>query len=97
VKRTLKASLRHARRIVITVVGATVVAIGVAMIVLPGPAFIVIPAGLAILGLEFAWARRWLAVVRQHTESAIGRARGSGSGDSAARLRDGDDDVRPPL
>ena len=66
VKRTLEASLRHARRIVITVVGATVVAVGIAMIVLPGPAFIVIPAGLAILGLEFAWARRWLAVVREH-------------------------------
>ena len=26
----------------------------------PGPAFIVIPAGLAILGIEFAWARIWL-------------------------------------
>lgn len=96
-KRTLKASLRHARRIVITVVGATVVVIGIAMIVLPGPAFIVIPAGLAILGLEFAWARRWLAVVREHAESAIGRARGSGSSGSSAPLRDGDDDGRPSV
>lgn len=48
------------RRIVIAVVGFTVLAAGVAMIVLPGPAFIVIPVGLGILGLEFAWARHWL-------------------------------------
>ena len=48
------------RRIAITVAGFTVLCVGVAMIVLPGPAFIVIPAGLAILALEFAWAKRWL-------------------------------------
>jgi hypothetical protein len=41
-------------------VGGTVVLLGVAMIVLPGPAFIVIPLGLAILATEFLWARRWL-------------------------------------
>jgi tellurite resistance protein TerC len=38
--------------------------VGVAMIVLPGPAFIVIPAGLGILALEFAWAKRWLVEVK---------------------------------
>lgn len=37
---------------------------GVAMIVLPGPAVIVIPAGLAILGIEFEWARRCLHNLR---------------------------------
>jgi tellurite resistance protein TerC len=43
--------------------------IGVALIVLPGPAFIVIPIGLAILATEFAWARR--AVVR--AKAMVGR------------------------
>ena len=57
--------LRLARRIAVGVMGTTVVAIGVAMIVLPGPAFVVIPAGLGILGLEFAFARRWLAYLRE--------------------------------
>jgi hypothetical protein len=52
--------MKWARRIVIGVVGGTVLAIGVLMIALPGPAFLVIPAGLAILSLEFLWARRWL-------------------------------------
>jgi uncharacterized protein (TIGR02611 family) len=33
---------------------------GMAMLVLPGPAFVVIPIGLAILSLEFTWAGRLL-------------------------------------
>lgn len=53
------------RRIVIGVVGTTVAVIGVVLIFLPGPAFIVIPAGLAILATEFVWARRWLNKLRQ--------------------------------
>ena len=53
-------TLKWIRRIAIAVAGFTVLCVGVAMIVLPGPAFIVIPAGLGILALEFAWAKRWL-------------------------------------
>ena len=47
-------------RIIVAVVGGTVLAVGFALVVLPGPAFLVIPAGLAILAIEFAWAKRWL-------------------------------------
>ena len=54
-----------ARRIVITAVGGTVLLIGIVMIVTPGPALIFIPVGLAILGIEFAWARAWLKRLRQ--------------------------------
>ena len=46
------------RKLIYSVVGITILLIGVAMIVLPGPAFLVIPIGLAILGSEYAWARR---------------------------------------
>jgi integral membrane protein TerC family protein/putative transmembrane protein PGPGW len=56
--------LRTARRIVVGVIGTTVLTIGIAMVVLPGPAVAVIPLGLAILGSEFVWARRWLAKIR---------------------------------
>jgi len=56
--------MKHFKRIMILVVGSTVLAIGIAMTLLPGPAFIVIPAGLAILAVEFAWARRWLRSAR---------------------------------
>ena len=46
------------RKLVYSVLGGTVVLIGLAMLVLPGPAFIVIPLGLLILAGEYAWARR---------------------------------------
>lgn len=48
------------KKIVVAVVGGTVLLLGIIMIVLPGPAILVIPAGLAILGTEFIWARRVL-------------------------------------
>ncbi len=37
------------------VIGGTILLIGVALIVLPGPAFVVIPVGLAVLATEFLW------------------------------------------
>jgi tellurite resistance protein TerC len=46
------------RKIIIAVIGTTILLIGIALIVLPGPAFIVIPIGLSILASEFIWARR---------------------------------------
>lgn len=65
-----------ARRIAVALVGGTVLLAGIAMTVLPGPAIIVIPAGLAILGIEFAWARRWLRMVKARTQSAMAMVRG---------------------
>jgi len=53
---------------VILIMGMTVLLIGIAMIILPGPALVVIPVGLAILATEFAWARRWLNVMRNSAE-----------------------------
>lgn len=57
-------TLRQAWRLVIGLLGTTVVAVGLAMIFLPGPAFVVIPLGLAILAIEFVWARRLLRRIR---------------------------------
>ena len=48
------------KRIIAATIGFTVLLIGIAMLVLPGPAFIVIPIGLIILAGEFLWARRIL-------------------------------------
>lgn len=56
--------LKNAKRMIVLVVGGTVVLAGIALLVLPGPAFIVIPAGLAILATEFVWAKRLLKKVR---------------------------------
>ena len=57
-------AMEKIKRIIVAVVGGTVLAAGFALVVLPGPAFLVIPAGLAILAIEFAWARRWLRSAR---------------------------------
>ncbi len=43
-------------RVLYIVVGFTLLLGGIGMLVLPGPAFLVIPVGLAILSLEFVWA-----------------------------------------
>jgi len=67
----LRTPYKWARRIAIAIVGFTVLAVGVAMIVLPGPAIVVIPVGLGILGLEFAWARIWLKKIRERSTSIV--------------------------
>lgn len=58
-------TLQQLRRLIVAVVGFTVLAIGVAMIVLPGPAIVVIPTGLAILAAEFTWARNLLKRMKE--------------------------------
>jgi tellurite resistance protein TerC len=54
------AVLKRTRRIFVGIVGSTILLVGILMIVLPGPAFIVIPLGLGMLATEFIWARRLL-------------------------------------
>ena len=66
---------KWARRIVITITGFTVLIVGFAMIVLPGPAVIVIPAGRAILGLEFAWARHSLRALKKRGAILVAAAK----------------------
>lgn len=64
------------RKLIVTIFGFTVVLIGVAMIVLPGPALIVIPLGLAVLGTEFLWARNLLKkinVKKERVRQAVAR------------------------
>ena len=56
---------RFPKRIVVAVVGGTVTLIGIALLVLPGPAFIVIPIGLSILATEFVWAKGFLTKARE--------------------------------
>jgi len=71
-------NIKVVRRVIVSVVGATVLLIGIALLILPGPAFVVIPVGLAILATEYAWARRWLRKVRQIASDVVsGRKRTS--------------------
>jgi uncharacterized protein (TIGR02611 family) len=64
-------NIKVVRRVIVSVIGATILLIGVALLVLPGPAFIVIPVGLAILATEYAWARHWLRKVRRIASNVV--------------------------
>ena len=75
---------KTARRIAVLVLGSSVVALGIVMLVAPGPGIVVIPIGLAILSVEFAWARIWLRKVREGISSVSSR----NHADRAERHRD---------
>jgi uncharacterized protein (TIGR02611 family) len=88
IKQTWSVTYHAARRIVIAVIGATVVLLGIAMLVLPGPGLLTIVGGLAILGLEFAFARRWLFRIKQATRKTVNEAK--------RRVRRGGPSNEPP-
>ena len=67
VKLNFNQMIHHTKRMIILVVGLTILIIGVAMIVLPGPAIIVIPIALAILATEFVWAK----IILQRTKERL--------------------------
>jgi tellurite resistance protein TerC len=72
IRRLGAVSYKLARRIVIAVIGGTILLGGIIMLVTPGPGVAIILLGLAILAAEFTWAKLWLDKVR-HSVSAEGR------------------------
>lgn len=64
-------SLKQLKRIIIGVIGGTILIIGIVMIVLPGPAFIIIPIGLSILATEFIWAKKLMEKFKEKFEKLI--------------------------
>lgn len=62
-----------ARKIAVGAAGAAVLAVGLVLVVTPGPAFLVIPAGLAILATEFPWAGRLLRASRERARRLVAR------------------------
>ncbi len=70
---------KHSRRprpirALYVVAGFTILVAGLIMLITPGPAFVVIPVGLALLSLEFAWAERLLDAAIEKSEQAKQRA-----------------------
>jgi len=59
---------RHTRRVVIGIAGGLVVLIGIVLIPYPGPGWLVVFAGLAILSTEFEFAARILEKLREEYE-----------------------------
>jgi uncharacterized protein (TIGR02611 family) len=61
---------RHVRRVIVFILGISVLLAGIVMIVSPGPAVVVIPLGLGILATEFLWARRLLDSLKRRLSDA---------------------------
>ncbi len=68
--------VRLSRRIGIAIAGSAVIAVGVAMLVLPGPGIVTIALGLGILSLEFQRPRVWLAIMKRRFRQLSHRVRG---------------------
>ena len=68
-------TLKQARRLIVAVIGGTVLITGVIMLVTPGPALLVIPLGLGILATEFIWARSLLHRVKYHISNTADMVR----------------------
>jgi len=90
-----EATYRQGRRIVVIVVGGTVLLAGLVMVVTPGPAVVVVPLGLSILAIEFVWARRWLRKLKEGG-AAMARSVGVGRSPGQPPPEHGEGESGPP-
>ena len=60
---------KQIRKLVIFLIGTSIVLIGCVLFFTPGPAIIVIPVGLAVLATEFIWAKKLLKKFKETTSS----------------------------
>jgi uncharacterized protein (TIGR02611 family) len=61
---------RSGKRIAVTIAGFAVLLAGIALLVLPGPGWLLIFIGLAILATEYVWAERLLTAAKRKAEQA---------------------------
>ncbi len=73
------------KRFAVTIVGVALLALGAAMMVLPGPGILVIVGGLALLATEYVWARRMLKTAQAQAEK-VQEAAVASPGRTAATL-----------
>jgi uncharacterized protein (TIGR02611 family) len=82
----VKDLVRLLRRIAVTVAGTVILAVGVVLLVAPGPGLVVIALALAVFAVEYQWARRHLAAVQAHARSAAHKAAASRVATASAAL-----------
>jgi uncharacterized protein (TIGR02611 family) len=73
-------TLQQAKKLVVSVIGATILIIGLVMLVMPGPGFLVIIIGLGILATEFVWANLLLEKAKNHYEKTKQKINNRSSG-----------------
>ncbi len=71
----MEATIKSVRKIGITIAGLSLLALGVVMLVLPGPGVLFIIAGLTVLAKQFRWAEIALTRVKYWVASAVASMR----------------------
>ena len=69
--------VRLLRRIAVSVAGTVLLAVGLVLLVAPGPGLVVIALALGVFAIEFRWARRRLAAVQERARSTAVKAAAS--------------------
>ena len=69
--------VRLLRRIAVTIIGTVILAVGVVLLVTPGPGLLVVALALAVFAIEYRWARRYLAAVQARARLAALKAAAS--------------------
>jgi tellurite resistance protein TerC len=67
----IKVKLARLKKIAVTIIGFTILLFGIILTVFPGPAFIVIPIGLAILATEYVWAKKLYDKMKNRIQKMI--------------------------
>lgn len=62
---------KHLKKLIILIVGLTLVIIGIALLVLPGPGLVTIALGLGVLSLEFVWAKHLFKKMKTYSEDQL--------------------------
>lgn len=63
--------IRHSRRAVIALIGSVIILLGIVLIPYPGPGWLVVFAGFAVLATEFEFATRMLAWLRKNYDAWV--------------------------
>ena len=85
----LKLTLRQARRLVVLVIGSTILVIAGVLILLPGPpGWPMIPLGLGILATEFLWARRLLMRIKEGALNVARKGLGNPNAEETSETSD---------
>ena len=68
---------RNGKRVGVTIAGFALILVGAALLVLPGPGWLLIFAGLAVLATEYVWAQRLLNAAKQKAKQAKNKVTGN--------------------
>jgi uncharacterized protein (TIGR02611 family) len=72
---TVRFILQNGKRIAVSIVGGVLLLAGLVFLVLPGPGFLLILAGLAVLASEYVWAQRALNFAKDKAKQAKDKVR----------------------